>query len=317
MNLNWWWCSLLILTFVPSGCESQTFAGLLDACTINPNTPACVKMKAEKQAEAEATPTTTTEKPKPAVTQAPPPLNATFSTTEPPVLTTVAVATVTAEPDDSEETTSASPPVIVIDNKFPKNLLLFCRLDNRLQRDRFCYENHDAFLLACPGGNPPIHLVPFCLGFEYKCGKLNYPEESWCVQEFNQYEKFCKRVGRYDCSNAANHCQGDYSCQCEPYYCLAKKYGVSTAEWCQRYELFCDAEGRADASTHLMHLLESSVNVHKQCMLYLNIARTICIPFKVDFDQERCIKFLFDCELISAFDTEELYFGGRSPLGSN
>uniref|UniRef100_A0A0N5AQP4 DB domain-containing protein n=1 Tax=Syphacia muris TaxID=451379 RepID=A0A0N5AQP4_9BILA len=208
-------------------------------------------------------------------------------------------------------------PLIVVDNPFPARLTLFCQISSVLQRDRLCYGSMDEYYLACPNGAPPIHLVPFCLGYQMMCSQLSYIRKSSCKKNFPKYKEFCTTVDRISCDQSKN-CSGyDYSCYCEPYALLQKRFGIDTAAWCQRFELFCNAEKRTEKSTEMVRLLKKTVGVHKQCMNYLNVAKTICVPFRPDFDYERCIKFIFDCELISEFDDEvEKSFGeGKKVYG--
>nr|CDJ86035.1 Protein F26A1.9 [Haemonchus contortus] len=40
-------------------------------------------------------------------------------------------------------------------------------------------------------------------------------------------------------------------------------------------------------------------------MHLFNLPKVICDPFRRQFDYNRCMKFLFDCELISEWDDEE------------
>ncbi|KIH49336.1 hypothetical protein ANCDUO_20589 [Ancylostoma duodenale] len=44
-------------------------------------------------------------------------------------------------------------------------------------------------------------------------------------------------------------------------------------------------------------------------MHLFNLPKVICDPFRRQFDYERCTKFLFDCELISEWETEEEAIG--------
>uniref|UniRef100_A0AC35U2C8 GDNF domain-containing protein n=1 Tax=Rhabditophanes sp. KR3021 TaxID=114890 RepID=A0AC35U2C8_9BILA len=209
--------------------------------------------------------------------------------------------------------------LMIIDNTFPLRLNVFCRLTSQFARDRFCYSNLDAYIITCANNVFPLHLASFCIGFKKVCGKVNYPNEKWCDKEFHLYQKFCATKDRCGCAlHTQQHC--DYynntknpevdrliqQCHCNPYQCLVNKRGLHTAEWCQRYELFCDAEKRQNEAEELSQLMDKAVIVHQQCIQFLNFANVLCNPFGPDYDAERCTKFLFDCELISNFDDEDI-----------
>ncbi|CAJ0943160.1 unnamed protein product, partial [Mesorhabditis belari] len=138
-------------------------------------------------------------------------------------------------------------------------------------RDRFCYKAIDAFAIACANESPPLQLIPFCFGYKYQCSRLTYPTEDWCEKEFDHYERT----------------------------------GTRTAEWCQRFELFCNATAREEKRAELNALMGDAVKVHKQCVELWGLSHAICNPFIRNFQWERCQKFLFDCELISDFPDDE------------
>ncbi|KHJ80223.1 hypothetical protein OESDEN_20105 [Oesophagostomum dentatum] len=170
-------------------------------------------------------------------------------------------------------------------------------------RDRLCYGQVDAYALACAEDTPPMHmhLVPFCLAFKRHCSLVNYPADDWCAREFDRYEDFCTETKRRRCKS----CSYDLSCYCEPYECLWRRHGFNTAVWCQRYELFCNERQRRKKANELIALMEDAVKIHYRCMHLFNLPKVICDPFRRQFDYNRCMKFLFDCELISEWDSGE------------
>ncbi|VDD87095.1 unnamed protein product [Enterobius vermicularis] len=152
--------------------------------------------------------------------------------------------------------------------------------DTVLQRDRLCYGAIDEYYLACPDGTPPIHLVPFCLGYQMMCSQLSYPAKKSCKIDFPHYQQFCTSDEKISCEKSSNCSGRDYSCYCEPYACLQRRYGVDTAAWCQRFELFCNAEKRTEKSLDMIHTLKKTIAIHKHCLEFLNVAKTICVPFR-------------------------------------
>ncbi|KAK6741416.1 hypothetical protein RB195_009334 [Necator americanus] len=191
--------------------------------------------------------------------------------------------------------------IIVIANRFPKDLNYFCNPRNELMRDRICFGQVDAYALACADDTPPLHLVPFCLVFKRHCSMISYPDDDWCSREFDRYDDFCTRTKINKCKS----CSYDLSCQCEPYECLWRRGGYNTAIWCQRYELFCNEKERRNKANELIALMQDAVRIHYRCMHLFNLPKVICDPFRRQFDYERCTKFLFDCELISEWGSEE------------
>ncbi|KAK6059649.1 hypothetical protein COOONC_02721 [Cooperia oncophora] len=88
--------------------------------------------------------------------------------------------------DDEESNEHFERDVLVITNQFPNQLNFFCNPRNELMRDRICYGQVDAYALACADDTPPLHLVPFCLAFKRQCHLVNYPNDDWCVREFDR-----------------------------------------------------------------------------------------------------------------------------------
>lgn len=190
--------------------------------------------------------------------------------------------------------------LLVIANRFPEELNFFCNPRNELMRDRICYGQLDAYALACADDTPPLYLVPFCFAFKHQCSTVTYPSDDWCVREFDHYRNYCTRTRRSKCKS----CDYDLSCYCEPYECVWRRFGYDSAVWCQRYELFCDEKERRRKATELVTIMEAAVKIHYKCMHLFNLPKVICNPLRRQFDYNRCIKFLFDCELISDFDSE-------------
>ncbi|VDN05531.1 unnamed protein product [Thelazia callipaeda] len=191
--------------------------------------------------------------------------------------------------------------IVALDNDFPDKLNFFCPVVNNLQRDRFCYDNYDAYSIACVIDLQPLQLVPFCLGYKHQCSKLTFPNDLWCPREYRRYRTFCTKCKKYQCDKLSTLLKLDLSCSCEPYSCHQNRMGTRVALWCQRYELFCNKKKRLEESERLFSLLPGAGHVHQECLRFLNIADTLCNPFKPDFSHGRCIKFLVDCELIYNF----------------
>ncbi|VDM67457.1 unnamed protein product [Strongylus vulgaris] len=51
--------------------------------------------------------------------------------------------------------------------------------------------------------------------------------------------------------------------------------------------------------------MQDAIKIHYRCMHLFNLPKVICDPFRRQYDYNRCIKFLFDCELISEWGSEE------------
>ncbi|GMS89429.1 hypothetical protein PENTCL1PPCAC_11604, partial [Pristionchus entomophagus] len=192
--------------------------------------------------------------------------------------------------------------VLVIPNEFPESLTRICYPRTPLMRDRFCIGNVDAFALACAGGRPPLQLAPFCQGFDDICEQFYFPEDEWCEKDFSVYRRHCAFSGRTSCDDCSTRFE---DCSCEPYVCLWRQKGLDSARWCQKYELFCNAESRRKSAVKLLSVLESSIRLHNHCYTLWNVARTICNPFRSKYDFKRCQKFLLDCELLSDFEEED------------
>ncbi|KAF8359542.1 hypothetical protein PRIPAC_94537 [Pristionchus pacificus] len=192
--------------------------------------------------------------------------------------------------------------VLVIPNEFPDTLTRICYPRTPLMRDRFCIGNVDAFALACAGGRPPLQLAPFCQGFDDICDRFDFPEDEWCEKDFSVYRRHCAFSGRTPCEDCSTRFE---DCSCEPYVCLWRQKGLDSARWCQKYELFCNAESRRKSAEKLVSVLESSIRLHTHCYTLWNVARTICNPFRNKYDFKRCQKFLIDCELLGDFQEED------------
>uniref|UniRef100_A0A7I4YCK4 GDNF domain-containing protein n=1 Tax=Haemonchus contortus TaxID=6289 RepID=A0A7I4YCK4_HAECO len=203
--------------------------------------------------------------------------------------------------DDEENNEHFEKDILVIANNFPASLNFFCNPRNELMRDRLCYGQLDQYALACADDTPPLQLVPFCLAFKRHCHLVNYPADDWCVREFDRYDEYCTRAKKSKCKS----CTHDLSCYCEPYQCTWQRYGYETAIWCQRYELYCNEKERRNKADELVSLMDGAVRVHNRCMHLFNLPKVICDPFRRQFDYNRCMKFLFDCELISEWDDDE------------
>ncbi|CAB3403523.1 unnamed protein product [Caenorhabditis bovis] len=213
------------------------------------------------------------------------------------------------EEDDESEEKSLEKDILVIPNRFPKRLNWFCEPRNELMRDRLCFGEVDAFALACANDSPPIQLVPFCLGYKHQCSKANFPEDSWCEKEFDHYDRFCTRMRKNPCKSTTH----DISCYCDPYDRLWLRYGFETARWCQKYELVCDEKSRRAKGSDLVELMQDTLKVHYRCLHLFNLANVICDPFSTRFDWYRCMKFIFDCELISEWEEDDLDEVGLLP----
>ncbi|CAD6188377.1 unnamed protein product [Caenorhabditis auriculariae] len=191
--------------------------------------------------------------------------------------------------------------ILVIPNRFPKRLNFFCDPKNDLMRDRLCMGEVDAFAIACADDSPPLQLVPFCLGYKHQCAKANFPNDEWCEKEFDHYRGYCTRFPKKTCRS----CSYDFTCVCEPFDCFWRRYGFETARWCQKYELVCDEKKRREKGTELVQLMQDSIRVHYRCLHLFNVPQVICDPFSTRFDWPRCMKFLFDCELVSEWKEDE------------
>ncbi|CAI4226081.1 unnamed protein product [Auanema sp. JU1783] len=205
------------------------------------------------------------------------------------------------EYDDYDESLPFEKDILVIPNRFPKDLNFFCYPRTDLIRDRMCYGQLDAFSLLCADDTPPIHIVPFCIAFKHSCSKLNYPSENYCSREKKQYRRYCKSMRLRNCENAYY----DTSCSCEPYENHWRRYGFDTAVWCQKYELYCDEDKRREKATEIVPILKDAVRVHYRCFHMFNLVQVICNPFRKQFDWDRCMKFVLDCELISDFEEDD------------
>ncbi|CCD66800.1 Coiled-coil domain-containing protein [Caenorhabditis elegans] len=51
--------------------------------------------------------------------------------------------------------------------------------------------------------------------------------------------------------------------------------------------------------------MQDRIKVHYRCLHLYNLPQVICDPFSTRFDWYRCMKFLFDCELISDWDDDD------------
>uniref|UniRef100_A0A0K0EJR1 Phospholipase A(2) n=1 Tax=Strongyloides stercoralis TaxID=6248 RepID=A0A0K0EJR1_STRER len=217
---------------------------------------------------------------------------------------------------DEEEKNDKNNFLLISDNNFPPKYNVFCVPRSVSLKDRFCYGNLDAYIIACAHNNYPLHLASFCFGFKHLCSKVNFPNDKFCDDEYEHYQKFCKINDRdwcaLDTKVYCDYANGNgtaddevsrlaYGCYCDPYKCLIRKGGLHTAEWCQRYELFCDSKKREEESQELSQILSKTIVVHQHCTIFLHFAKVLCNPFGPDYDQERCTKFLFDCELITDF----------------
>uniref|UniRef100_A0A0N4ZPM5 DB domain-containing protein n=1 Tax=Parastrongyloides trichosuri TaxID=131310 RepID=A0A0N4ZPM5_PARTI len=223
-------------------------------------------------------------------------------------------------PIEEDDETEKKSPLLIADNNFPPKYNVFCVPNSVGLKDRFCYGNLDAYIIACAHNNYPLHLASFCFGFKHLCSKVNYPNDKFCDVEYDKYMKYCKIDNRENCAMDTkvycdyyhgNSTRDDevsriaHGCFCNPYKCLIRRGGLHTAEWCQRYELFCDSKKREEESQELSQLMTKAIVVHQHCTIFLHFAKVLCNPFGPDYDQARCTKFLFDCELISDFSQSE------------
>uniref|UniRef100_A0A0N5B584 DB domain-containing protein n=2 Tax=Strongyloides papillosus TaxID=174720 RepID=A0A0N5B584_STREA len=221
---------------------------------------------------------------------------------------------------EEEEKIEEKNPLIISDNNFPPKYNVFCVPNSVSLKDRFCYGNLDAYIIGCAHNNYPLHLASFCFGFKHLCSKVNFPNDGFCDKEYEHYSKFCKIDDRDSCSldtkvycdyANGNGTRDDevsrlaYGCFCDPYKCLIRRGGLHTANWCQRYELFCDSKKREEESQELSQLITKAIVVHQHCTIFLHFAKVLCNPFGPDYDEKRCTKFLFDCELITDFTKSE------------
>ncbi|CAI5445424.1 unnamed protein product [Caenorhabditis angaria] len=112
---------------------------------------------------------------------------------------------------------------------------------------------------------------------------------------------FCTSCAKSECISYSH----DLSCYCEPYDNIWRRSGFETARWCQKYELICDEKKRREKGTELVQLMQDKIKVHYRCLHLFNLPSVICDPFSTRFDWYRCMKFIFDCELISDWDDDD------------